>query len=83
MMSYNRILIIQLKHLGDILLTTPVISALKHAWPRATVSALVPRGMEAMLTEHPGLREILTMDRRDRSAWRFLKFRPCLAAAPL
>ena len=42
MMSYNRILIIQLKHLGDILLTTPVISALKHAWPRATVSALVP-----------------------------------------
>ena len=74
MMSYNRILIIQLKHLGDILLTTPVISALKHAWPRATVSALVPRGMEAMLTEHPGLREILTMDRRDRSAWSFLKF---------
>ena len=30
--------------------------------------------MEAMLTEHPGLREILTMDRRDRSAWRFIKF---------
>ncbi len=73
-MSYSRILIIQLKHLGDILLTTPVISALKNAWPQATVSALVPRGMEAMLTEHPRLQEILTMDRRDRSPWSFLKF---------
>jgi heptosyltransferase-3 len=73
-MSYNRILIIQLKHLGDILLTTPVISALKAAWPEAEVSALVPRGMEAMLSEHPRLTEIITMDRRDRSLWRFLAF---------
>ena len=73
-MNYNHLLIIQLKHLGDILLTTPVISALKAAWPRAAVSALVPLGMEAMLTEHPGLTEVLTMDRRDRSPWNFLTF---------
>jgi heptosyltransferase-3 len=73
-MSYSRILLIQLKHLGDILVTTPVIAALKDAWPQAEVSALVPRGMEAMLTEHPGLTEVLTMDRGDRSPWSFLKF---------
>jgi heptosyltransferase-3 len=73
-MTFNHILIIQLKHLGDILLTTPVISALKAAWPRAAVSALVPLGMEAMLTEHPRLSEVLTMDRRDRSPWNFLTF---------
>ena len=73
-MNYNHILIIQLKHLGDILLTTPVISALKAAWPQAAVSALVPLGMEAMLTEHPRLSEVLTMDRRDRSPWNFLTF---------
>jgi lipopolysaccharide heptosyltransferase III len=71
-MNFNRILIIQLKHLGDILLLTPVIAALKEAWPWAAVSALVPRGMEAMLTEHPGLTEVLTIDRRDRSVWNFL-----------
>lgn len=70
-MSYKRILLIQLKHLGDILLITPVISALQDAWPEAEISALVPRGMEAMLTEHPRLKEVLTMDRRDRSPWRF------------
>jgi heptosyltransferase III len=73
-MTYNHILIIQLKHLGDILLTTPVISALKAAWPQAAVSALVPLGMEAMLTEHPRLTEVLTIDRRDRSPWNFFTF---------
>ena len=73
-MNYSRILIIQLKHLGDILLTTPVISALKGAWPQAAISALVPHGMEAMLTEHPGLTEVFTINRRDRSPWSFLKF---------
>jgi heptosyltransferase III len=73
-MNYSRILLIQLKHLGDILLTTPVIAALKDTWPQAAVSALVPRGMEAMLTEHPGLMEVLSMDRGDRSPRSFLKF---------
>ncbi len=73
-MTFSRILIIQLKHLGDILLTTPVISALKEAWPQAAVSALTPLGMEAMLTEHPLLAEVLTIDRSDRSPWGFLRF---------
>ncbi|MBM4286654.1 MAG: putative lipopolysaccharide heptosyltransferase III [Deltaproteobacteria bacterium] len=73
-MTFNRILIIQLKHLGDILLTTPVLPALKEAWPQAAISALTPRGMEPMLTEHPLLTEVLSMDRADRSPFHFLKF---------
>ena len=73
-MNYSHILIIQLKHLGDILLTTPVISALKAVWPQTAISALTPLGMEAMLTEHPLLTEVLTIDRRDRNPWSFLKF---------
>ena len=82
-MNPSRILIIQLKHLGDILLTTPVIAALNHAWPQAGVSALVPRGMEAMLTEHPGLTEVLTVERQDRSPWNFLDIRRSPAATPV
>ena len=66
-MSFSRILLIQLKHLGDVLLITPVIAALRAAFPQAAISALTPLGMEAMLTEHPQLTAVLTVDRRQRS----------------
>lgn len=75
-MSFNRILLIQLKHLGDVLLISPVIAALRAAFPRASISALTPVGMEAMLTEHPQLTEVLTVDRRQRSPrqlWDFVR----------
>lgn len=65
-MTYNNILLIQLKHLGDILLTTPVLRALHAAWPQASISALLPQGMTAMLSDHPLLREIIPLDRQQR-----------------
>ncbi len=63
-MTFRNILLIQLKHLGDILLITPVIRALHTAWPQAKISALIPRGMEAMLSSHPLLADIMPLDRR-------------------
>jgi len=68
-MSYNRILVIKLKHIGDVLLTTPVLTALKETWPGARITVLVPRGTEAMLTDHPAVTAILTVD-RERGSWR-------------
>lgn len=64
-MSYNHILLIQLKHLGDILLTTPVLRALHNAWPQAALRALIPKGMEAMLCDHPLIKEVISVDRQD------------------
>ncbi|MGQ9921334.1 MAG: putative lipopolysaccharide heptosyltransferase III [Desulfobacca sp.] len=74
MMTFNNILLIQFKHLGDVLLITPVIRALHHAWPTARLSALVPRGMEAMLSDHPLLLEIMLMDRGERQVAAQLRF---------
>lgn len=65
-MTSKHILLIQLKHLGDILLITPVVRALHQAWPGAIIRALVPRGMEAMLSDHPLIQEILPVDRQER-----------------
>jgi len=67
-MSFKNILVIKLKQLGDVLLSTPVLAALKEAWPQARVTYLVRRGTEAMLTDNPLLDELLVAD-RERETW--------------
>ena len=59
--NVQRILVIQLKHLGDLLLSTPVIDALADGFPSAKISILVNSGMEAMVTGHPRLSEIISL----------------------
>jgi heptosyltransferase-3 len=76
MPSFSRILVIKLKQPGDVLVSTPVLQALKTAWPEAEVSYLVPRGTEDMLADHPGLAGLYVLDRRHgswREAWRLIK----------
>ncbi len=59
----ERILVIKLRHIGDVLLTVPAIRALKENFPRATVSALVNSGTEEMLTLNPLLDEVICFKR--------------------
>ena len=59
----QRILCIKLKHLGDVLLMTPAIRALRRAWPRSAVAALVPRGMEDVLAGNPDLAAVFVLNR--------------------
>jgi heptosyltransferase-3 len=73
-MSFKRILVIKLKQPGDVLLSTPVIDALKEAWPDCHLTYLVPRGAEEMVAGHPGLDELLVVDRRGASAGQALGF---------
>ena len=76
MPSFNRILIIKLKQPGDVLVSTPVLQALKQAWPEAEVSYLVPKGTEEMLADHPQLSELFVLDRRQgsfREGWRLIR----------
>jgi heptosyltransferase-3 len=72
----NRILVIKLKQPGDVLVATPVIAALKEAWPESHLSFLVPKGCEEMVSGHPGLDALLVVDRRRQSwtqTWRFVR----------
>lgn len=68
-MRYNRVLIINLKQAGDVLVSSPVIAAIHQAWPGAEVSMLVAQGTEDMVRGHPGLRRVCTLNRRQGS-WR-------------
>jgi heptosyltransferase-3 len=63
-----RVLVVILRRLGDVLLTTPLIRSLKRAYPQATIDALVFAGTEGVLAGNPDLAEIITMPQRPRLA---------------
>lgn len=62
-MSFTNILVIKLRHIGDVLLATPVFRTLKQAYPKARLTALLNRGTEAVLAHHPDLHEILIAEK--------------------
>jgi len=59
-----RILVITLRRLGDVLLTTPLIRTLKASFAGSSVTALVFRGTEGMLAGNPDVDEVLTTSLR-------------------
>jgi lipopolysaccharide heptosyltransferase III len=63
-----RVLVVILRRLGDVLLTTPLIRSLKRAYPQATIDALVFAGTEGVLAGNPDLAEVITMPARPRLA---------------
>jgi len=59
----KRILIIQTAFLGDVILSTPVISELKRLFPNAEIDTLVKKGNESILRNNPHLNSLITFDK--------------------
>lgn len=59
----KRILIIKLRHIGDVLLTVPAIRAVRETFPSAYIAALVNKDTEEVLTGNPLLDEIIVYER--------------------
>jgi hypothetical protein len=59
-----RILVVALRRLGDVLLTTPLNRSLKHAWPDATIDVLVFAGTQGILAGNPDIATVLTIPAR-------------------
>jgi len=77
-----RILVIKLRHHGDMLLTTPVISALKQFSPEAEIDVLLYEETRDMLAANPEIAQIYGIDRnwkkqgkwhQLREEWRLLR----------
>src|SRR2546421_341774 len=59
-----RILVVALRRLGDVLLTTPLIRSLKRAWPDSAIDVLVFRGTEGILAGNPDIARVITVPER-------------------
>jgi len=67
----RRALVIKLRHHGDVLLASPVLSVLKTHAPQAEIDALVYADTAAMLAGHPALAQLHVIDRewKSRAPW--------------
>mgnify|MGYP001433929282 CR=1 FL=1 len=61
--TLHRVLVVKLRHLGDVLLTSPAFTVLKNHAPHLEIDALVYRDTEAMLSGHPAIANVFTIDR--------------------
>ena len=55
----ERILVIKLDHLGDVLLATPVFSNLRRAYPNAELHALTGAWSRVVLEKHPDVNNVV------------------------
>ena len=62
----KRVLVVKLRHLGDVLLTSPVFTHLKKAMPGALIDAYIYEEAKPMLEGHPAIHALTCYDR----AWK-------------
>jgi lipopolysaccharide heptosyltransferase I len=67
---YERILVVKLSAIGDIVHTLPAVAALRRAYPEAWLAWLVERAGANLLRGNPDLDELITVDTRGwRANW--------------
>jgi len=64
--TIRRILVVKLRHHGDVLLSSPVFQVLANRAPHAEIDALVYQDTRGLLEGHPGIAQIHGIDR----AWK-------------
>ncbi|MDD2772318.1 MAG: glycosyltransferase family 9 protein [Elusimicrobiales bacterium] len=65
----RRILVIQLRRIGDVLLTTPALRALRASFPGARLDFLVEKPSDQALRGNPDISEILVYSKKDHLRW--------------
>ncbi|MBZ0146583.1 MAG: glycosyltransferase family 9 protein [Pseudorhodoplanes sp.] len=62
--AHPRILVVALRRLGDVLLTTPLIRSLRRTWPLAKIDILVFSDTAAILEGNPDIDDVLSAPSR-------------------
>lgn len=71
----RKILLIKLRHHGDMLLTTPVINALHQHYPAASIDVLLYKETRPMLQANPAVRQLHIIDRnwKKEGSWQHIR----------
>jgi lipopolysaccharide heptosyltransferase II len=63
--AVSRILVIRMSSIGDIILTTPLLRALKKAFPGATLTFIIKKQYAALLEGSPLVDELIAFDKSE------------------
>ena len=66
-----RVLVVRLRLIGDVVFTTPVIGALRRAWPDAHLAYLIEPAAAPVVRHHPGLNDVILAPRS--RGWRRIR----------
>jgi len=61
-----KILILKFRHIGDVLLMTPLLRNLKSIYPESIIDVAVNSGTEEMLTNNPNISSCIVYERSDK-----------------
>lgn len=62
----KRILVIQTASIGDVILITPVLEKLHHAYPESRIDLLIKAGFEGLFDQHPFLNTLLLWNKKEK-----------------
>jgi lipopolysaccharide heptosyltransferase II len=63
--AIEKILVVRLSSIGDIILTTPLLRSLRTAYPEAHICFLIKKQFEELLMTSPYIDELITYDKKD------------------
>jgi len=66
--TIHRIAVFKMRNIGDVLVMTPLLRALRETFPHARISVVVNSGTEAMLSHNPHIDEVLVYQRNGRKS---------------
>ena len=62
--SIKRIVCIEFLYIGDLIVTTPAIRALKETFPQAEITFVLPTGMGLILEKNPNVKHVIELDKK-------------------
>jgi heptosyltransferase II len=66
--TFKKILLVQTGFLGDLVLSTPVISALRDTFPESSIDVLCTKQSAVFLKSHPLVSQVIEFDKRGRDS---------------